>query len=320
MISSSDSSRTSSPAMKRAFDKKPMVKLKPAVKKDVKALSTDSLTETTGVKPSTTRDTASKSCGITRPESPSMKSKDIDIGLSADSLAETKKKPLTVKKASKMDTSMSADSLMTEVIPTPKSSTSNKISPTLGRPTAKSLALERSKKSSPPMNPKTPLSVARRPVRSIESSTAASRNRVAAINAYHGSPNLRRNLLDAAKTPDVPGKIVNGVVPRVNLRQSTPSTSTPPLLKKDKKESNPSSSECPSKRSSPKSNGINRPTRTTQVIRKNVAKGTDDKLKTKCHNGEVLKQLTVGSRSGTFLKDEPTILKKSDMKTTQVTS
>ncbi|CAG5103901.1 Similar to BTBD8: BTB/POZ domain-containing protein 8 (Homo sapiens) [Cotesia congregata] len=332
MISSSDSSRTSSPAMKRAVEKKPITKLKAAVKKDMRAVSSDSLTDTSA-KPSAKRDNTSKSCGITRPESPSLEPKDAEIGLSADSLADSKKKPLTVKKIEKMDTSMSADSLMTEVTATPKSVVSNKVSPTLGRPTAKSLAMERAKKSSPPVQHKSPLGVTRRPVRSVESSTAASRNRVAAINAYHGSPNLRRNLLDAAKTPEVlvPSKLVNGTASKVNTRQSLPSTSTPPASKREKKDSNPSSSDSPSKRS-PKSNssgggggggGIgNRVNRNSQAAKttKTVVKGTEEKNKLKCHNVDALKQLTVGSRSGTFLKDEPTILKKSDMKTTQVTS
>jgi len=131
MISSSDSSRTSSPAMKRAIDKKPLSKMKLPVKKDVKALSSDSLTEanmgrTTGNK----KDLISKSCAITRPESPSFKQKSTEIGLSIDSL-ETKSKPVTVKKKiNKMDTSMSTDSLMIEIT-TPKSNMSNKLSPTL---------------------------------------------------------------------------------------------------------------------------------------------------------------------------------------------
>ncbi|XP_034935006.1 uncharacterized protein [Chelonus insularis] len=318
IISSSDSSRTSSPAMKRAVDKKPITKLKVAAKKDVKALSSDSLADSTGVKSTPKREGTSKSCGITRPESPSLQSKDPEIGLSVDSLAEPKKKTLTVKKSSKMDTSMSADSLMTEVT-TPKSVISTKVSPTLGRPTAKSLAMERAKKSSPPVNQKSPLSVTRRASRSIENSTAASRNRVAAINAYHGPPNLRKNLLDAAKTPDISSKMMNGVIPKVNSRQSLPSTSTLPALKRDKKDTNPSSSESPSKQS-PKSNGTNRPSRAIQANKKPLAKNTEVPKKFKYQNGDVIKQLTVGSRSGTFLKDEPTILKKSDMKTTQVAS
>lgn len=151
--------------------------------------------------------------------------------------------------------------------------------------------------------------------RSVESSTAASRNRAAATNVYHGSPSLRRNLLDAAKTPDV-GKKENGVnvASKVSTRQSTPSTSTPPVGKREKntsRDSNASSSESPSKRS-PLMNGVSRPPRAGV---KRVGKGLEMKMKGKVES----KQPTVGSRSGTFLKDEPTILKKSDMKTSQVT-
>ncbi|XP_015108754.1 uncharacterized protein LOC107035712 [Diachasma alloeum] len=301
MISSSDSSRTSSPAMKRAVDKKPPTKMKLSVKKDVKALSTDSLTESCNVKSVKKDASVSKSCGITRPESPSMRAKEGDIGLSADSLAEVKKKPAAVKKASgKMDTSMSTDSLMAEV--SGKTAT-NKISPTLG---GAGKPQERVKKS-PPMVQKSPLSVVRRPVRSIESSTAASRNRAAATSVYHGSPSLRRNLLDAAKTPDL-GRTVNGGS-RVSTRQSTPSTSTPPVGKREKRDSNASSSESPSKRS-PKMNGVSRPLR---VVGKRPVKPEEKK------KADAVK-LGVGSRSGTFLKDGPTILKKADMKTTQVMS
>jgi len=130
MISSSDSSRTSSPAMKRATDKKPLSKMKLPVKKDVKALSSDSLTEANTGRTGNKKDLISKSCAITRPESPSFKQKSTEIGLSIDSL-ETKSKPVTVKKKiNKMDTSMSTDSLMIEIT-TPKSNMSNKLSPTL---------------------------------------------------------------------------------------------------------------------------------------------------------------------------------------------
>lgn len=131
MISSSDSSRTSSPAMKRATDKKPLTKIKLPVRKDVKALSSDSLTEANAGQTSNKKDLISKSCAITRPESPSFKQKSTEIGLSVDSL-ETKSKPVIVKKkVNKMDTSMSTDSLMTEIATTPKSNVSNKLSPTL---------------------------------------------------------------------------------------------------------------------------------------------------------------------------------------------
>jgi len=144
MISSSDSSRTSSPAMKRAIDKKPLSKMKLPVKKDVKALSSDSLTEANASgRSGGKRDLISKSCGITRPESPSFKQKTTEIGLSIDSL-ETKNKPAVVKKKpNKMDTSMSTDSLMTEITATPKSNASNKLSPTLAKATNKTQIYDR---------------------------------------------------------------------------------------------------------------------------------------------------------------------------------
>lgn len=142
MISSSDSSRTSSPAMKRAIDKKPLAKMKLPVKKDVKALSSDSLTEANASRTGEKKDSISKSCGITRPESPSLKQKGTEIGLSVDSL-ETKTKPTIVKKkVNKMDTSMSTDSLMTEITATPKSNVS-KLSPTLSKVTGKTQTYDR---------------------------------------------------------------------------------------------------------------------------------------------------------------------------------
>lgn len=144
MISSSDSSRTSSPAMKRAADKKPLSKIKLPVKKDIKALSSDSLTEANAAnRTGSKKDLTSKSCGITRPESPSFKRKNAEIGLSVDSL-ETKSKPVTAKKkANKMDTSMSTDSLMTEITATPKSNVSNKLSPILTKTTNKTQIYDR---------------------------------------------------------------------------------------------------------------------------------------------------------------------------------
>lgn len=168
MISSSDSSRTSSPAMKRATDKKPLAKIKLPIKKDVKALSSDSLTEPNSSRTNNKKETISKSCGITRPESPSFKQKNTEIGLSVDSLAESKNKPAPAKKkTNKMDTSMSTDSLMTEITATPKSTVSNKLSPTLGKATNRTQIYDRVKKSSPPMQQRSPLTVTRRPLRSI---------------------------------------------------------------------------------------------------------------------------------------------------------
>ncbi|KAF7994913.1 hypothetical protein HCN44_004385 [Aphidius gifuensis] len=341
LISSSDSSRTSSPAMKRAVaaavavgvavnaNKKPITRLKMSIKKDVKALSTDSLTETSTNNKSKKKDTLSKSCGITRPESPSLKSKNstIDIDISTDSLADIKKKPITTtRKNGKMDNSISADSL--DQHKTPKTNIAIKKSPILNKTATtttttggKSQILERTKKSlssSPPINQKNPLSLTtKRPARSVESSTAASRNRAAATTTiYHGSPSLRRSLLDAAKTPDIPSKNSNGISSKINSRQSTPSTSTPTSIKKDI--FNPPRSESPNKKS-PKLNGTTtstttRPTRPINAGKKTL-KGIEDKLKNKCLVAE-----TLGSRSGTFLKDEPTVLKKSDMKSTQVTT
>lgn len=146
MISSSDSSRTSSPAMKRAADKKPLAKIKLTAKKDVKALSSDSLTDATAARiAANKRISISKSCGITRPESPSCKQKSTEIiDLSIDSL-ERKSKPTIVikKKVNKMDTSMSTDSLMTEITATPKSNASNKFSPVLTKPTNKTQTCDR---------------------------------------------------------------------------------------------------------------------------------------------------------------------------------
>ncbi|XP_053994801.1 uncharacterized protein LOC128885072 isoform X1 [Hylaeus volcanicus] len=324
MISSSDSSRTSSPAMKRATEKKTLAKIKLPIKKDVKALSSDSLTEPNATRTNIKKDLLSKSCGITRPESPTFKQKNAEIGLSVDSLAESKNKPtIAKKKTSKMDTSMSTDSLMTEITTTPKSNASNKLSPTLGKTTNKVQVYDKAKKSSPPIQTRSPLTIARRTPRSLESSTAASRSRAAAISAYHGSPSLRRSLLDAAKTPDVPSKSLNNVSCKpTNIRPITQSMINHPTVKKDKKEGVPNQqgSESPSKRSSPKSSGTNRISKTAAVVNKRTTSKTpcDEKVKNKCHNGEVAKQPMVGSRSGTFLKDEPTILKKADIKSSQI--
>lgn len=319
MISSSDSSRTSSPAMKRAIDKKPLSKMKLPVKKDVKALSSDSLTEAnaSGRSGGSKKDLISKSCGITRPESPSFKQKTTEIGLSIDSL-ETKSKPAVVKKkTNKMDTSMSTDSLMTEITATPKSNASNKLSPTLVKATSKTQTYDRTKKSSPPTQQRSPLTAIKRPQRSLESSTAASRSRAAAISStYYGSPSLRRNLLDAARTPDVSGKPMNTVAP-FRTRQIT-QTNTPPNMRRERKETqNSQSSDSPSKKSSPKSNATNRINKSTITGKRIASSKVDDKVK-RCHNGEAQKQPTVGSRSGTFLKDEPTILKKVDIKSSQI--
>lgn len=320
MISSSDSSRTSSPAMKRATDKKPLSKLKLPVKKDVKALSSDSLTEANAGRTGSKKDLISKSCAITRPESPSFKQKSTEIGLSIDSL-ETKresKSAVTVKKKviNKMDTSMSTDSLMTEITTTPKSNVSNKLSPTLVK-VNKTQTYDRMKKSSPPIQQRSPLTITKRPPRSLESSTAASRSRAAAIsNTYHGSPSLRRSLLDAARTPDVPSKPVNAVAP-FRTRQAVTQTNVPSNTRRERKEvQNLQSSDSPSKKS-PKSSIGSKMSKSVITGKRIVSGKADDKIK-KCRNVEAQRHPTVGSRSGTFLKDEPTILKKVDIKSSQI--
>lgn len=307
--------------MKRATDKKALSKIKLPVKKDVKALSSDSLTESNANRTNTKKDSISKSCGITRPESPSFKQKSTEIGLSVDSLAESKNKPTTIKKkTNRMDTSMSTDSLMTEVTTTPKSTGSNKLSPTLGKTANKTQPFDKgAKKSSPPMQQRSPLTVTKRPRKSVESSTAASRSRAAAISAYH----LRRNLLDAAKTPDVPSKSLNNVPCKIiTARPVMQSPVNHPNIMREKRDGVPNQqgTESPNKRSSVKPFGINKINKSMVTNRGATSAKTtcDEKIKNKCHNGEVSKPPTVGSRSGTFLKDEPTILKKADIKSSQI--
>ncbi|XP_020707456.2 uncharacterized protein LOC105684979 isoform X1 [Athalia rosae] len=318
LISSSDSSRTSSPAMKRAVDKKTFAKIKLPIKKDAKALSTDSLAESSVDKTNGRKDLTSKSCGVTRPESPQLKQKDTETGLSVDSLAEAKKISAVKKKATKMDTSMSTDSLMAETVGTPKSTASSKLSPTLtNHGVGRGQGLDRGKKMSPPTQHRSPLTVTRRAPRSVECSTAASRNRALPVTPYHGSPSLRRNLLDAAKTPDIPGKPIQSITSRTTAKQANPQLSGASIVRKERKGtlSNQPSVESP-KKLSPKSSGATRVNR-SMAGNKKITKGSDDKIRTTCHNSGAVKQPTVGSRSGTFLKDEPTILKKSDIKSSQ---
>lgn len=172
---------------------------------------------------------------------------------------------------------------------------------------------DRTKKTSPQMQHKSPLTINRRPQRSLESSTAASRSRAAATNAYHGSPSLRRNLLDAAKTPDILNKSTN-VVTTFRTKQIMQSNAILNVTREKKEPQNLQGSESPSKRSSLKSSVTNK---TTTVKKRIISSKLDDKIK-KCHNEQAQKQFTVGSRSGTFLKDEPTILKKIDIKSPQM--
>lgn len=173
------------------------------------------------------------------------------------------------------------------------------------------------KKSSPPTQHRSPLTITKRPLRSLESSTAASRSRAAAINAYHGSPSLRRSLLDAAKTPDVPSKPAVNIVSSFRTRQTMQANALPNIRRERKETQNSQSSDSPSKKSSPKSSIVNKTSKPMITGKRVVSGKSDDKVR-KCHNGEGQKQPTVGSRSGTFLKDEPTILKKMDIKSSQI--
>lgn len=143
MISSSDSSRTSSPAMKRVMDKKPFAKIKQPVKKDIRVLSSDNLTKANADRARSTKDLFNKNGGIARSESPSFKQKGIEIDLSVDSLEGKSKPTTTKKKINKTDVTMSADSLLTEPPVTATSSISNKLSPTLMKATSKRQTYDR---------------------------------------------------------------------------------------------------------------------------------------------------------------------------------
>jgi len=113
--------------MKRATDKKPQPKIKLSVRKDMKALSSDSLPKANEIRIDNKRDLITKSCGITRPESPSFKQKNSEIDLLIGSM--DKKNKSAVSK-NKVDSFISTDNLMME-IPTLKSNTFSKLSPIL---------------------------------------------------------------------------------------------------------------------------------------------------------------------------------------------
>lgn len=100
-------------------------------------------------------------------------------------------------------------------------------------------------------------------------------------------------------------------------RQIAQSNVLPNTRRERKETQNSQSSDSPSKKSSPKSSVVNKTNKSTVASKKTVNGKIDDKMK-RCHNGETQKQPTVGSRSGTFLKDEPTILKKVDIKSSQI--
>lgn len=189
LISSSDSSRTSSPAMKRAAAEKklPLANVRLSIKRDsAKTLSNDSLTEDCcSSKTLPRKDVISKS--LTRPESPMYKRKTLE--------KTSKKKPVVVVgKLTKEAVSMSTDSLTNTTDGTP-TRVSSKVSPNVVRREQPPRTYE--KRTTPvqqQQKQRSPLVVtkqARATTRSIESSTAASRSRAAAITAYHGSPNLR---------------------------------------------------------------------------------------------------------------------------------
>lgn len=151
----------------------------------------------------------------------------------------------------------------------------------------------------------------------MENSTAASRSRVAAINnTYHGSSSLRRNLLDAARTPDTSIKQMNTIVsPRT--RQTSQINCSSNVRRERKEIQNPQHSDSPTKKSASKSGVVNKINKSLTSAKRNISGKIDDKIK-KCHITDTQKHPTVGSRSGTFLKDEPTILKKTDNKSSQI--
>ncbi|XP_058809408.1 uncharacterized protein LOC131674636 [Phymastichus coffea] len=339
LISSSDSSRTSSPAMKRAAEKKALAKV--PMKKDGKTLSSDSINSNSESmsRLGARKQATSKSCGITRAESPSLKAKHADTGLSVDSLSDSQKKALI--KATKLDTS--TDSLATETtsMATPKSTITNKSSPIFDKAiTNVSLSqrqsYDKTKKSSPLAQQRSNSSNAtRRPARSVESSTAASRSRAAAtVSSYSGSLNLRKSLLDAAKAPDIPSKPATNplAMTRSTFRQSTLSmrssfTAKDKVQEKKSEDFNQKSNLSPASKRSPRTTVNSRLSKSNIVTtgKQKLTSKIEDKSSNKNKsqttasvNRDGPKFLNQSSRSGTFLKDEPTILNKSDIETAAI--
>ena len=279
MISSSDSSRTSSPAMRRAAERKTLgkpsaisvvpVKPKPALRRDPKILLSDSTIK---------KEPVNKSYGVTRAESPMMKPK------SAEARPVPTKHPFLRARRSNLSGKVetgSQDSVATEA------SVASTKSPLPSKRTS-----IQSKSTPVPQVPK-------RTVRSVEGSTAASRSRAAAVaGSCQVSSNLRKSLLDAAKAPEIQVNRLFGspAIMRSSLRQPKSSVSdkkSQPTKILAKSMGPPAP---PRQRSGNKLKELAKPSKVKPNVEQNAPKF-----------------LSQTSRSGTFLKDEPTILNKSDM-------
>ncbi|KAL7302103.1 hypothetical protein TKK_0005331 [Trichogramma kaykai] len=344
IISSSDSSRTSSPAMKRAAERKSMrlssSQSKVPVRVEGKARSSDNLTsESSGGAAGRGQSNArkdhpatSKSCGITRPESPMLaRSKNSSSNLQHEG-GGRKPVPKARSAASNLgraaaaaEVSTSQDSLTSAT--STASRLTSKNSPILGKVQTKARLAAT---SSPPNSRRSVTSTKQRPARSLEAPTAASRNRAAAVaSSYQGSLNLRKSLLDAAKAPEVVTTTRTTTTTTTVRQQSVRSDKrdeSSPLTKRSvigkTRQQQPiisRSSTAPTTRQKPKTEVRSPAMQPKSASRKTTTSvgpadsATGAAAATGGGGIGAPKFLSQSSRSGTFLKDEPTILNKSDM-------
>lgn len=287
IISSSESSRTSSPAMKRnANTKVNAANRTSAIKKDVNNdMSADSLASPVHMK-------GRKTTTTTKPK--------VDVKASTDSLASNKTEKKQVR--SKIDTRIrslaqprkSANNVLKSNVQKVEDDKSSKSLTGAMNKENRTLTKQQSKSGSSSSTQHSPSALLRNNKPSANNSSSSGTN----MSPYSGSPSLRRSLLLAARAPQTPVKPVS---PATNKRlarlQASHSVTSP---------TKSSAAKC-----------VNVAT-TTQNARNslvaNARKTSARPINKTVKKGEKVqkeKTMTV-ERSGTFLKDEPTLLNKSD--------
>lgn len=276
IISSSDSSRTSSPALKKLNKKSELIQTKVKEKSDKVvgsvAPSTNKTKVTNFSKQKIEKKTVSTSTlSIKTERNTKLKKDDTTVTKQKSTVSQPK-----TKTTSNILKTNNKKVIADKVLPPKTVPTLNKENRT------NTNSGKQSKSGSSSSTQQSPSMMYRnRQTNSTNTSTPSSQTRTDS-NPYSGSPSLRRSLLLAARTPQVPVKPVS---PATNKRLARIQASN--------------SLTSPTKSSAAKC--VSNNTRTKVVKQSSVTKNNADKP---------VEKATV-ERSGTFLKDEPTVLNKN---------
>lgn len=312
IISSSESSRTSSPAMKRNAKKTELIK--PQMKKEPTDMSLDSLSSPVNTKARVAANKAKNETKLSTDDSLASASVKTDKKIKAKTEVKSRirstvtqskiKTASNILKSNIQKSTTTADKSISKSLPAMNKENQNRAIPGASR--------QQSKSGSSSSTQHSPSALLRNKQISTNSSSSPGSQPRTGMSPYNGSPSLRRSLLLAARSPQTPVKPVS---PATNKRLARVAATASHSVTSPTKSS---AAKCVNtntvtmRNKSVTQTHQQRTTTTTTTTTAKVAqkKQQNNKVK-KVDKTEKPEKATV-ERSGTFLKDEPTVLTKTE--------